>query len=160
MTVRSDIVVNWALSPRIITVLAPSTELVVQDLIDTCRFLEEQEVSFNHLINAGGKEPIGAGILVGITCSLQNALLAFEGRIGPDYITATLSGGNLVAVDDLGAPISDPYVGTPFVNIRFALSSSGIITQAEGGESAISQRIEAKADNLLKVAKMNLALNL
>lgn len=34
MPIRGDITIDWAVSPRIIEVVAPSTELTVQDLYD------------------------------------------------------------------------------------------------------------------------------
>ena len=79
MTIRSDVSVNWWVSPRIITVAAPSLEISIQDLVDTCRWLEEQfsNMAWPHLINAAGKEPLGGGVTVGITATLQNAVLQF-----------------------------------------------------------------------------------
>ena len=39
MTIRTDLTIDWASSPRIATVLSPSTEITMQDLVDTCRIL-------------------------------------------------------------------------------------------------------------------------
>ena len=54
MTARTDLTVDWWSSPRIITVLSPSTEITMQDLVDTCRVLEEDTNALDddHLINA------------------------------------------------------------------------------------------------------------
>ena len=40
MSFRADITIDWSLSPRIITVAAPSVEVSMQDLYDTLRTLE------------------------------------------------------------------------------------------------------------------------
>ena len=40
MAIRNDVTVDWSVYPRIITVLAPSTEITMQDMLDTLRELE------------------------------------------------------------------------------------------------------------------------
>lgn len=86
MATRTDINVDFQPSPRVVEVSSPSTELVLQDLIDTLRISEQgftQGLSFDKLIDAAGKEDLGGGVLVGITASLQNAQVAFEARTTP-----------------------------------------------------------------------------
>ena len=102
MTVRSDITFSWELSPRIIMVLAPSIELTIQDLVDTCRAEEDELPSMDddHLINAAGKEPLGGGVTVGITATLQNAKVGFQARN-----TAASSG--TVTTADSGTKLKD-----------------------------------------------------
>lgn len=130
MTVRNDISVDWASSPRIITVDAPSTEITIQDLVDTLRELEDEppNMTFDHLINAAGKEDLGGGVRVGITATLQNAKLAFEARPGPSYAQCQISGGNLVAVDSNGDTI-DPVQTTAFTQIVRTSSSSATLQE-------------------------------
>ena len=81
MATRTDVFIRWVLNPRIIEVMSPSVEMTVQDLVDTIRKLEDQfdGMSFPHLLNAGGKEDLGGGIAVGITSTLQDAQILFEG---------------------------------------------------------------------------------
>lgn len=81
MATRTDVFVRWVLSPRIVEIMSPSVEMTVQDLVDTIRKLEDQfeGMSFPHLLNAGGKEDLGGGISVGITSTLQDAQILFEG---------------------------------------------------------------------------------
>lgn len=88
MTVRDDISVIQQLSPRVVEIAQPSTEIVMQDYVDTLRIEEErfQSMGFNKLINASGKEDLGGGVLVGITVSEQNAQLAFEPNTTPAHI--------------------------------------------------------------------------
>lgn len=60
---------------------APSIELLVQDLVDTGRDLEYSWQGMSHpkLINASGKEPLGGGLFNGITVSIQNGQVLFQG---------------------------------------------------------------------------------
>lgn len=83
MAERGDIAVNWVLSPRIITVDAPSTEVIMQDLHDTLVVLETSPNGMDEpqIIASVGKEELGGGVAVGITCALQNAQLSFEPRV-------------------------------------------------------------------------------
>lgn len=110
MAVRGDITVNWSASPRVITVAAPSTVLLVQDLYDTLKVLEaEQEnLSFPVLITAAGKDILGSGF-TGITATLQNAQVAFEERPGPTTAQCAVQGGNLVAFDAQGFNMNPIY---------------------------------------------------
>jgi hypothetical protein len=209
MTTRNDVVVNWEVSPRIITVLAPSVEITVQDLVDTLRVLEAdiQNMDEPAIISAAGKEDLGGGVSVGITATMQDAKLAFEARVIPDetgtvtsalpdpstsfadssatfitngivpgavvinhdtgasatvlevvsetelrhealdggtsglwsvsdtyavhnVIQCNISGGNLVAVDDVGATI-DPVFTTAFTQIVRTSSSSATLQELE-----------------------------
>ena len=130
MTVRTDITVDWASSPRIITVAAPSVELTMQDLVDTCRTIEANlwNLDDEHLLDAAGKENLGGGVKVGITVTLNNARIAFEARLGPTYEQCNISGGNLVATDSVGANIS-PIEPTAFTQIVLANSSSATLSE-------------------------------
>lgn len=130
MTVRTDITVDWAASPRVITVASPSAELTMQDLVDTCREIESQQWNLDdaHLLNAAGKENLGGGVKVGITVTLNNARVAFEARPGPAYDQCNISGGNLVAIDDVGAD-TNPIEPTAFTQIVLANSSSATLSE-------------------------------
>jgi len=90
MTVRNDITVDWTLSPRIVKVASPSTELTVQDLVDTLRYIEADltNLEYDSIIAASGKEDLGGGVKVGITAELLNAKVMFEGRTTP-LVTGT-----------------------------------------------------------------------
>ena len=126
MAVRNDLIVDWSVSPRVITILSPSTEIIAQDLHDTCRFLEAESVALSEkkLIDTAGKEDLGGGTEVGLTATLQNALLAFENRLGPTYEQCSVSGGNVVAVDSVGVPFKTPIFPTAFTQVVTTASSS------------------------------------
>ncbi len=126
MAIRSDFTVDWSVSPRIITVDAPSVDVVIQDLHDTCRSLESEPTAMDDkiLIQSAGLESLGGGTAVGLTSTLQNALIAFEARTGPSYIQCKVSGGNVVAVDGAGASVDSPISPTAFTQVVITASSS------------------------------------
>lgn len=130
MTIRTDLTVDWQSSPRVIEIAAPSTEITIQDLHDTCKHFEDSvdNVSYEYLIDSAGKEFLGGTTYVGITATLNNAVLQFEARSGPSWILCIISGGNLVAVDDLGA-IIDPRAPTAYTTIDRTASASATLQE-------------------------------
>ena len=78
-----NIIVHTHLSPRIIEVLSPTTSVTVQEIVDAVRDWEDDNLSFDKLLNAAGKEELGGGVTVGITATLQNARLMFTSRTTP-----------------------------------------------------------------------------
>ena len=133
MAVRSDITVEFDLSPRIITVAAPSTALSIQDLVDTLRGIEGalDSMSYFHLTDAAGKNDLGGGSFVGITISLRDAEVAFEARLGPAFELCTVSGGNLTAVGTDGITPIDPIHPTAYTTVVITQSSSPTIINAD-----------------------------
>ena len=73
------------LSPRIVEILAPATEITVQELVNLIRDWEDSEegMPFDYIISAAGKEDLGGGVTVGITATLNNAKIMFTGRTTP-----------------------------------------------------------------------------
>lgn len=103
MATRNDVNADYQPSPRVVEVDAPSTELIVQDLVDTLRVSEEgfaEGLAFDKLIDAAGKEDLGGGVLVGITANLQNAQVSFEARRTPAE-TGTVTTGSGVGTNGL-----------------------------------------------------------
>ncbi len=114
MVVRGDVTFTYSLSPRIITVDAPSTELTVQDLVDTIRDSEDEEINLEDrpLLSAGGKEDLGGSVSVGTTATLLDTVISFEARkvwtSAGTVTTGDATGRNLI---DAGATfISDGIV--------------------------------------------------
>lgn len=135
MTIRTDITIDWEASPRVLTVLDPSTDLVLQDLVDTCRYLESLPDAMDDpaLIAASGKEDLGGGVQVAITANLQNTVLAFEARPGPAFSICNIRGGNLVAVDVNGDAMF-PILSTAYVQVVMAAASSAtLVTTSTSG---------------------------
>lgn len=134
MTARNDVIIDWQSSPRIITVLAPSTSITVQDLLDTCREAEDELVNMVYppLASASGKDDLGGGDLTGITVKLLNALLAFEARGGPSFVKCQVNAGNLVAVDSGGVSM-DPIANTAYTQVKVTLSVSAALIPGSSG---------------------------
>lgn len=126
MAVRNDLTVDWSVSPRVITVAAPSTEINIKDLHDSCRTLESAPNAMDNkvLIDTAGLEDLGGGTSVGLTATLQNALIAFEARLGPAYEQCRVNGGNVVAIDGVGATLATPIFPTAFTQVVTTASSS------------------------------------
>jgi hypothetical protein len=100
---RGDLTFQYALSPRVATVASPSTELVVQDWVDTARADEDELLNLENrsLISASGKEDLTGGVFVGITCTNQDTVVAFETR------TAFASEGTVTTPDAGGTDLID-----------------------------------------------------
>lgn len=114
MAVRTDIEINWDTSPRIITVLSASTEVTVQDIVDTAREAEDELVNMDNAVlvdpvNTGGKQDLGDGVQVDISCQLNDAQISFQNRAGTvlesgSITTATAqSTSGTIALIDSGA---------------------------------------------------------
>lgn len=125
MTIQNYLTVNWDVSPRIITVVSGVTEITIQDLHDTCRYLESQPTAMDddRLIDSAGKEFLGGATYVGLTATLNNAVLAFAARGGPQWVLCKITGGNIVSIDENGNNI-DPRYPTAYVTVDRASSSS------------------------------------
>ena len=136
MAVRTDVLVEWATSPRIIRVLAPSTGITIQELVDTCRFNEMDicHMDDDSLVDVQGKAPIdpSSGLYTGLTANLRNAVVSFEARPGPAWAICHVSGGNLTAQDALGNYI-DPRLHEAFTSIDVEKSTSAALIEGSGG---------------------------
>lgn len=79
MVFRSDITIDWTVSPRVITVANTSNDVVIQDLYDTLRNHESRiyNSAYDRIVRAAGKDELGAGVQVGVTLTLLNAVLSF-----------------------------------------------------------------------------------
>jgi len=150
VTVRSDVTIDWTTSPRIITVAAPSTAITVQDLSDTIRALEGNRVvamSRPYVLDNEGKFDLGTK-LTGISLRLVNAKLAFEARPGPTWAECTVTGGNLAAVNDLGAAVWPIYF-TDYTSVTFESDVSAALISGTGGAltPAQEQQLADAADD-------------
>lgn len=137
MAFRNDISVDWAVSPRIIEVAAPSTEVLVQDLVDTCRTLESElgALDDDFLIYAEGKTTCGS-IIVGITLLLNNAKIKFEARPPGAWVVCRVTGGNIWALDAAGNSM-DPREPSAYTNTDIELSTSAALVA--GGDTTVQQ---------------------
>lgn len=116
---------------RVIQVDSPQTSVDIQDLINQIRLYEEQLINldYGHIANAYGKQALGGGAFIGITLELINDWrIAFEARLGPDTISCSVSGGNLVAINQYD---NNPIKPTAFTQVNIAQSTSPSIIQAD-----------------------------
>jgi hypothetical protein len=88
-------------------------------------------MDYSHVANAYGKQDLGGGEYVGITLELRDGWrLAFEARLGPDTELMTVSGGNLVGLDENG-DIQNPIYPTAYTQVVIAQSTSPSIKEPE-----------------------------
>lgn len=135
MSIRTDILVDFNVSPRIITVEAPSTELTMQDLVDTMRTIEDDlltGMSQPKILDAAGKEGLGGGVLVGITVILQNAQITFEER-NTEAATGTATSNSTLSLIDTGAD---------FVSAGAARGSI-VINHTDGSSATVRTVVDA-----------------
>jgi len=135
MAIRTDIIsIDWAESPRIIWINISETVTDVQDIYDTCRHLQALHTGIDevNICDAGGKEPLGGGVSVGITVSLFNAVYAFADRPGPDWVICNMTGGNIVAFEDKTRAVElYPRKPTAYVSADRSSSSSATLQEQE-----------------------------
>lgn len=143
MAFRSDVTIDWTVSPRIITVASPSTTITIQDLADTIRVLEGGRVwamTRPYILDDEGKFDLGTK-LTGISLRLVNAKLAFEARPGPTWAECTVTGGNLASTDDIGGA-QWPIEPTNYVNATFESDVSAALISGTGGALTPGQEAE------------------
>jgi len=144
LAVRDDVHIHWGQSPRIVEILAPSTDITIQDLLDTCREIEQClcRIDEDHIIDAAGKEQLEEGVWIAITATLRNAKLKFEDR--GSWTTCTVRNGNLVAIDENGDPMN-AIEPSAYVNVIVTQSAAGVITGIDASDLAA---IKERTDNL------------
>jgi len=133
MAIRTDIQINWALSPRQITVDAPSIELTMQDLLDTLRYEESRDTNIDNpsIVEGSGKVILDTdGNAVGLTVQLIDATVGFETRPGPNWIECALSGGNLSGLESDGVTVTVVVThNNPYININKTSSVSATLSE-------------------------------
>lgn len=146
MAIVDGVYVDWSKSPRIVWVPEPLTEISIQDLYDTLRDIEDEPgaLQYDSLISAGGKEDLGGGSQVGVTATLQDAVVAFESRKASTSVgtidTPDATGRNLI--DSTATFISDGVVpGAQVINctdgslatVLTVVSETQLVTDVLGG---------------------------
>lgn len=112
---------------KVITVEDTADEITIQNLLNAIRQWEDElsSMDIGPVASAAGKEPLGAGVTVGITLTLlNNWRLAFEARSGPTYIQCKVSGGNLV-----GTHLYGVIYPTAFTQVVLTASSSATLQE-------------------------------
>ncbi len=127
---------------QVISISDDITDITIQGLLNAIREYEDEvtNMEIGKIVNAAGKEPLGGGVLVGITITLlENWQVAFAARTGPTYVQCTITGGNLVATNSSGA-----IYPTAFTQVVTTSSASATLQEADalqyasyGGEVSI-----------------------
>ena len=150
MTFRTDVTVDWAVSPRIIKVATPSTEITCQDIVDTCRQLEAELIALDddYLIHdkTGGKIEVGTMTTI-IVLVLNNAKIKFAARLGPTWVNCYITEGTIGAVDALGA-MMDPREPSAFVNTDISQATTGAIITTGGSALTPEEHNQLMATSL------------
>lgn len=130
MAIRDDFIFHPEANPRYIIIKSPSTEVFIQDIVDTSRVWEAGDTGIANpkILDASGKEPLGGGVSVGITATLRNCQIGFEGRSGPNWVQCRISGGNLVNIGDGDTEL---YVIYPTSYVQVIMTSSSSATLQE-----------------------------
>jgi hypothetical protein len=135
---------------RLIIIQKPDTEVSCQELINAIRDFEDEleNLDIPKIANAAGKDNLGGGVLVGITITLLNWKVAFEARTELEgWTICSISGGNLVAVDGNGTPMS-PISPSAYVNITLANSSSATLQESTLIQyAAFNNQVTINVDN-------------
>ncbi len=132
MSIRTDFTIDWDLSPRVITIVAPSTECTMQDLHDTLRYMEANALAMDNksIVDSSGKETLDTTTKVGLTVTLQNAIIGFEARPSEPWVTCSFIGGNLVAINTDGETMVSTNP-TAYVSISKTSSASATLQEQE-----------------------------
>lgn len=138
MTIRNDLSVDWEATPRIIEVASPSTEITIQDLVDTIREFEENlsNLCYPRLLDCAGKQYLSPGKYVGITVELQDARVKFEDRVS--WTRCKVIGGNLVAYS-ISGDSTEAIEVSEFTQVTVELDVSPALIVTQGG-SGLSQQ--------------------
>jgi len=156
---RSDITVDWGVfsrsSTRTIEVGAPSTQLVIQDLVDTLRSntlpAGEADDTLDNMddddiLESEGKTPVQPGIQSGIVATILNAKLQFAARAGPDFILCSITRGDLVSklVDEgtqTGGDSNTVLIDSAASFITFGIEANGefeVFNDTDGSSANVS----------------------
>ncbi len=132
MAQRDDLDIFFNVSPRVLRVLKPSQELIVQDMHDTARDIEDEpgNMIYPTVIQTAGKEGLGGGVTVGLTATLQNMLVAFDPRtISRSSGTATSNDADGRTLTDTSATFITDGVTLGAVVVNFDDQSVGSVSQ-------------------------------
>ena len=104
--------------------------VTIQQLLNAARIWEASQENMDcaQVVEAAGKQVLSATSQVGVTLTLKNWKIFFGDRGSP--IVCSITGGNLVAVDENGYPMS-PIEPSDNVTVMVSQSSSATINQSD-----------------------------
>jgi len=111
---------------KIINVPLPDINVDLQFLINSIRLAEggiSQGIAYPKIADTFGKQDLGGGVLVGITCVLLYGWrIKFADRPGPETVSCSVTGGNFV-----GEAGANPVAPSTFTQVTTQQSSSATI---------------------------------
>ena len=118
---------------QIITVMAPDTEITIQELHNKIREYEDDldNHSYGIICDTSGKEQLLGGVQVGLTMVLYDWKVKFESRAGPTYVQCAISGGNVVGYDTGTSTYGSPLEPSDYVYAVITSSSSATLQELE-----------------------------
>jgi len=135
---------------KLVIVDAPETEVTVQEIVNAVRDWSDelQNMEVETFMFVSGKEALGGGVYVGITCVFVVWKLQFEGRAGPDWTVCKITGGNFIGTNENGEE-QVPIQPSAYVTVLSQASSSATIITTSGivGSSVWS---EAEKDQIIE----------
>ena len=122
--------IDWFKSPRLIWIDEATDDLTVQVLLNELREFEDEPtfMGFDKIVNAGGKEELGGGTLVGITATLLDARVAFIPTLPPE------ESGTVTTIDSLGVTLID---STALFETNLVEIGSQVINHTDGSTAMV-----------------------
>ena len=149
MAIIANATVDWRVSPRILTIPAPITEVTVTDLHETLLDLEDEVegILWEDTRNTSGGEALGGGTTVGVTVELQNTQIAFEARTTP------LESGTATSATTVGADGRITLIDTAATFITNNTGRGDIVINITDGSQAsvisVTSETELICDTLI-----------
>lgn len=105
MAVRNDVSIRYDLSPRLAEIEPGSSEITVQDSHDTLTGLQDSITGseFSDLVDSAGGEPLGGGVFVGLTSTLEDVQYAPAATSPRTSGTVTTGDASGITLIDSGA---------------------------------------------------------
>ncbi len=145
------IVVDPSLDPRIVTVpITDGVSITIQSLHDQIRDWEDRQdsLAYPRLVLSSGKEDLGGGVAVGITSTLQNTQVEFEGRTtvsqAGTVTTPDAAGETLI---DSGATFEANNVERGDLIINFTDLSLTVVVRVESEQELITKPLLGGGDD-------------
>lgn len=141
---------------KIMTVPAPDLTITCQEIYDQCRDYEDEPINLDipSLVTGGGKDDIGGGEFTAVTITLlDNWRLAFEERAPSGWVSCSVTGGNLVAVNDYN---NNPIYPTAFTQVQIRQSTAPAALEVE--TSGLTPTESSMLTGLFKAAMNNQVL--
>ncbi len=168
MAIRFDVTV----SPKVIMITSPTTEVTVQELVNAIREWEDDpwNMSYQKVIDAVGKADLGGGVVTGITMTLSSDWqiqfwagvgygIVKDGNIVGGYsnqpIKATGGSDTILQLGAVGATIVTAEMEAELAQLQADID---FIKEIEGGRWKLlnNQMIFYEDDNVTEVARFNL----